>query len=144
MRKLILLFVLMPLLSIGQMTELEVRKFANTASEQEIVMRSSDMLQQNFLVHADILVDKLISLKPDNANYNYRKGYIAMFSRGDHLGAIKYFKKATIGVKKNYDMYSHKETGSPFDVYYYLGKCYHINDELSMAREFYNLFLTIF
>ncbi|MFT6983450.1 MAG: hypothetical protein ACJAUD_002226, partial [Crocinitomicaceae bacterium] len=35
MRKLILLFILMPLLSIGQMTELEVRKLANTASEQE-------------------------------------------------------------------------------------------------------------
>jgi outer membrane protein OmpA-like peptidoglycan-associated protein/tetratricopeptide (TPR) repeat protein len=141
MRKLILLFILMPLLSIGQMTELEVRKLANTASEQEIVMLSSEMIQQNFLVHADILVDRLISLKPDNSNYNYRKGYIAVYSRSDYAGAIKYFKKATLGVKKNFDIYSHKETGAPFDVYYYLGKCYHINDDLDKAREFYNLFL---
>jgi outer membrane protein OmpA-like peptidoglycan-associated protein/tetratricopeptide (TPR) repeat protein len=141
MRKLILLFILMPLLSIGQMTELEVRKLANTASEQEIVMLSSEMIQQNFLVHADILVDRLISLKPDNTNYNYRKGYIAIYSRSDYAGAIEYFKKATLGVKKNFDLYSHKETGAPFDVYYYLGKCYHINDDLDKAREFYNLFL---
>lgn len=141
MRKLILLLILMPLLSIGQMTELEVRKLANTASEEEIVMLSSEMIQQNFLVHADILVDRLISLKPDNANYNYRKGYIAVYSRSDYAGAIKYFKKATLGVKKNYDVYSHKETGAPFDVYYDLGKCYHINDDLDKAREFYNLFL---
>ncbi len=141
MRKLILLFILMPLLSIGQMTELEVRKLANTATEQEIVMLSSEMIQQNFLVHADILVDRLISLKPDNPNYNYRKGYIAINSRSDFAGAIKYFKKATLGVKKNFDIYSHKETGAPFDVYYYLGKCYHINDDLEKAREFYNLFL---
>ena len=125
MRKLILLFILMPLLSIGQMTELEVRKLANTATEQEIVMLSSEMIQQNFLVHADILVDRLISLKPDNPNYNYRKGYIAINSRSDFAGAIKYLKKATLGVKKNFDIYSHKETGAPFDVYYYLGKCYH-------------------
>jgi outer membrane protein OmpA-like peptidoglycan-associated protein/tetratricopeptide (TPR) repeat protein len=141
MRKLILLFILMPLLSIGQMTELEVRKLANTASEQEIVMLSSEMIQQNFLVHADILVDRLISLKPDNPNYNYRKGYIAIYSRSDYAGAIKYFKKATLGIKKTFDIYSHKETGAPFDVYYYLGKCYHINDDLDKAREFYNLFL---
>jgi outer membrane protein OmpA-like peptidoglycan-associated protein/tetratricopeptide (TPR) repeat protein len=131
----------MPLLSIGQMTELEVRKLANTASEQEIVMLSSEMIQQNFLVHADILVDRLISLKPDNPNYNYRKGYIAIYSRSDYAGAIKYFKKATLGIKKTFDIYSHKETGAPFDVYYYLGKCYHINDDLDKAREFYNLFL---
>ncbi|MFT6281122.1 MAG: outer membrane protein OmpA-like peptidoglycan-associated protein [Salibacteraceae bacterium] len=123
------------------MTELEVRKLANTASEQEIVMLSSEMIQQNFLVHADILVDRLISLKPDNTNYNYRKGYIAIYSRSDYAGAIEYFKKATLGVKKNFDLYSHKETGAPFDVYYYLGKCYHINDDLDKAREFYNLFL---
>lgn len=141
MRKLILLLILMPLLSIGQMTELEVRKLANTASEEEIVMLSSEMIQQNFLVHADILVDRLISLKPDNANYNYRKGYIAVYSRSDYAGAIKYFKKATLGVKKNYDVYSHKETGAPFDVYYDLSKFYHINDDLDKAREFYNLFL---
>ncbi|MDB4075166.1 hypothetical protein N9529_02230 [Crocinitomicaceae bacterium] len=57
----------------------------------------------------------MISLKPDSANYNYRKGYIAVNS--------------------------HKETGAPFDVYYDLSKFYHINDDLDKAREFYNLFL---
>lgn len=131
----------MPLLSIGQMTELQVRHLANTASEEEIVMLSSEMIQQNYLVHADILVDKLISLKPDNPNYNYRKGYITINSRSDYAGAIRYFKKAAIGVKKIFDIYSDKETGAPFDVYYYLGKCYHINDDLDKAREFYNLFI---
>jgi len=141
MKKLILLFSLIPVLSFGQMTELEVRKLVNTSSEQQLVILSSDMLQQNFLYHAGIVADKLVSMKPDNANYNYRKGYISLFSKSDFEKAIIYFKKAALGAKKNYDMYSHKETGAPFDVYYYLGKCYHLNNELDKAREYYGLFV---
>jgi outer membrane protein OmpA-like peptidoglycan-associated protein len=123
------------------MSEYEVRKLANTATEQELVILSSDMLQQNFLFHAEIIVDKLLSLKPENGNYNYRKGYIELNSRTDYPAAITHFKKAALGAKKNYDSYSHKETGAPFDVYYYLGKCYHLDENLSKAREYYRLFL---
>lgn len=141
MKKLILLFCLLPLLSIGQMSEAEVRNIVNTSNEAQLVILSSDMLQQNFLVHADIVVDKLINISPDNSNYNYRKGYISMYSKSNYDDAIKYFKKAALGAKKNYDMYSYKETGAPFDVYYYLGKCYHLNNDLAKAREFYGLFI---
>lgn len=141
MKHLILITLLLPLFSFGQMTEEEVREVAKTASEQELVVMSSQMIQNNYLYQAEIIVDKLIELKPESCNYNYRKGFLRLGVWTDYEGAIPYLLKAIENTKVNYDMYSMKEEAAAVDAYYHLARCYHLNEQLDEARKYFHLFL---
>lgn len=141
MKKLLLLAILLPTVSVAQLTDEEVRDIARNAPEDELVRRSSEMIQQNYLYHAEFLVDRLLEIQPQSANYNYRKGFIVFTSRADYINGIKYFQNSVVEVKKNYDPYTTKESGAPYDAYYYLAKCYHLDERLDDAENYYNLFL---
>lgn len=141
MKKLLLVLLILPLSTFAQMTDAEVKALAKNGSEDELVLRSSEMIQQNFLYHAGILVDRLLEIKPQSANYNYRKGFIVYTADTDFPTAITHFQKAVVEVKKNYDPYTTKETGAPFDAYYYLAKCYHLDEQLDQSENYYKLFL---
>jgi len=141
MKRLLLLTLLLPAVSFGQLTDDEVRDLARNAPEDELVTTSSEMIQQNYLYHAEFLVDRLLEIKPQSANYNYRKGFIVFTSHADYVNGIKYFQKAVVEVKKNYDPYTVRESGAPYDAYYYLAKCYHLDERLDDAENYYNLFL---
>lgn len=131
-----------PVLTFAQKTTEQVQQIAETGSEEELLFLSSEMIQQNFLYHAEILVDALLKKQPQNANYNYRKGYLEFVSRTDYKNGIIHLKKAVVGVTKNYDPYSKRETGAPYDAYYYLAKCYHLDNQFDNAEEYYTTFMT--
>jgi outer membrane protein OmpA-like peptidoglycan-associated protein/tetratricopeptide (TPR) repeat protein len=141
MRTLFLITFLIPSIGFSQLTDEEVREIANNASEEELVMRSTEMIQQNFLYHAEFLVDRLLEIKPQSANYNYRKGFIIYTAHTDYVNGIKHFQNAVVSVKKNYDPFTVRETGAPYDAYYYLAKCYHLDEKLDDAENYYNLFI---
>lgn len=136
----LLLFIL-PLSLFGQMSEFKVREMVRTASEQELVIACSQMMQENYLFNAEIVADKLLTIKPESANYNYRKGYLVLASRQDFVSAKGYLEKAIVDTDKNYDMYSHKEESSAIDAFYHLGRCYHLNEDIDKAREYYQIFI---
>ncbi|GAB5418954.1 MAG: hypothetical protein Crog4KO_00650 [Crocinitomicaceae bacterium] len=123
------------------MTDAEIRALAQNGTEEELVLRSSEMIQYNYLYHAGILVDRLLEIKPQSANYNYRKGFIVYTADTDYPKAISHFQKAIVSVKKNYDAYRVSEEGAPYDAYYYLAKCYHLDERIDDAENYYNLFL---
>lgn len=125
----------------AQITEQEVRILAQKAPEGQLVVESSRMLQDNYYYFSEIMVDKLLTLKPESSNYNYRKGFIVLGSRQDYIQALPYLEKAVKDVSKNYDMYSANETSAPTDAYYHLARCYHLNEEIDKAVEFYNKFI---
>lgn len=125
----------------AQMTELEVRQMVKTASETELLVTSSQMMQDNYLYQAEIVIDRLLELQPESSNYNYRKGFVVLSNSMDFQRAIPYFEKAVKNVRQNYDMYSTKEQAAPPDAYYHLAKCYHYNEQLDKAKENYNKFL---
>lgn len=131
-----------PIISYSQFTIEEINEVANTASEQKLVVDASRILQADFYHFAEVLVDKLLTIKPDSPNYNYRKGFILLNSKNDYQTAIKHLEIAKTDVSKNYDMFSSKETSSPTDVYYHLGKCYHLAGDFDKAIEHYNLFIS--
>lgn len=141
MKKLLLITLLLPLFGNAQMTEEEVREIAANSPTEELIYLSSEMIQQNFLYHAEILVDRLLEIDPESPNFNYRKGFIEFTSRIDHINGINHFQKAVTETTKTYDPYSKKETGAPLDAIYYLAKCYHLNGELDKAADYYNQFL---
>lgn len=136
-----LLVAMFPLLATSQVTEHEVRQMTQEASEQQLVVECSRMLQENYFFFAEIITDRLLQLNPKNPNYHYRKGFIVLDSRQDFVTAMPYLMFATTKISKNYDMYSAKEDGAPQDVYYHLGRCYHLDEQLDKAKEFYQKFI---
>lgn len=142
MKKLLTTFtVLFSLFSFAQMTEIEVRRLVKTAPEDELLVLSSQMIQENYLYQAEIVVDKLLQFDPNSCNYNYRKGFVVIGNSGDYQRAIPFLEKAKEKIRQNYDMYSTKEESAPPDVLFHLGKAYHLNEELDKAKGMYNRFL---
>jgi WD40-like Beta Propeller Repeat len=127
--------------SFAQMTEAEVRKMVETASEQELVEQSSRMLMEGYYYHGEIVADKLLTKNAVCANYNYRKGFVLMDGYKDFIGALPYLKKAEGDLDKNYDMYSSNEKSAPQDVLFFIAQCYHTNHQLDEARTYYNKFI---
>lgn len=137
----ILLLAILPMAAFGQQTEFEVRQMTKTASEQELVVACSQMMQENYLYHAEIVVDKLLTIKPESSNYNYRKGYLALAARKDFIVAMRHLQIATRDTDKNYDMYSSREESAAVDAFYHLAVCYHLDEQIDKAREHYQLFI---
>lgn len=138
----ILVTIATPFKSISQFSEIEVKNLISQASEKELVIECSRMLQENFFHYADLITDKLLKINPESANYKYRKGFIELTMRQDYLKAIELFTAASGSIDKNYDMYSVKEGAVPADVFYHLGRAHHLNEDFAKAIENYNLFLT--
>lgn len=126
---------------LAQETELEVREMVKNAPESQLVVESSRMLQDDYYFFSEIATDKLLTLKPESSNYNYRKGFIVLGSRGDYITALPFLEKGAKQISKNYDAFSSKEAGAPTDVYYHLAKCYHLSENIDKAEEFYNKFI---
>ena len=139
--KLLILTVTLPLLSFGQTTELEVREMCQQAIEHELVVNASRMMQEKFFYLSEIIVDKLLTIKPESANYNYRKGFLLLDSRQDFKNAIPHLEIAITDTDKNFDMYSSKEKSAAIDAFYHLGRCHHLNEDISNARKYYLKFI---
>ncbi|MES2799446.1 MAG: OmpA family protein [Bacteroidota bacterium] len=125
----------------GQKTEFEVREMVKTASEQELVVECSSLMQENFLYYAEIVVDKLLEKNPTSCNYNYRKGYLLLYGQSQPEKAIAHLVLGSAIISKNYDMYSSKEKGAPADIFFHLGKAYHLNEEVAKAKDNYLKFI---
>jgi outer membrane protein OmpA-like peptidoglycan-associated protein/tetratricopeptide (TPR) repeat protein len=138
---LFLSLICLPLLSHAQYTEYDVRKMVRESSEDQLVTDCSRMLQENYFFFSEIVVDKLLQLKPQSPNYNYRKGYIILDSRQDWVAAMPHLLIAVTNTDKNFDMYSSSEKSAPTDAYYHLARCYHLDAQLDKAREYYKKFI---
>ena len=125
----------------SQRTEIEIRRLARTGSEQEILVGSSELLQENYFYLSEILIDKLLQKNPISCNYNYRKGYVLLALNENFEKAIAYLEKAVENTDKNYDMYSSSEKSASTDAIYHLAKCYHLNNQLDLAIETFQKFI---
>lgn len=138
----LLLFLLLPVFGYTQdMTEKQLRRMAKEATEPELIIESSRLIQEGRFYFAEIVVDRLMEMQPNSANYHYRKGFLLLSSHADHLNAIPHFLKALPTANNDYDIYSITDTTCPTDVYYYLGKSYHLAEEIETARTYYTNFL---
>ena len=141
------LVIILTILNIGfisaQITEENVRNIAENSSEAEILMEASTVMTEGYLYFSEILVDKLLILKPENPNYNYRKGFLSLQIRKDYNAAIPFLEKAIEKVDPNYDIYSIKETSSSPDAFFHLATCYHLSEDIEKAEKYYNRFKEI-
>lgn len=125
----------------AQFTNEQIEGFIQNGDKQELIEKSTFTLLDNHFYQSTLLVNKLLELEPDNANFNYRKGYLMLMSNSDYTLIKPFLEKAVTKISKNYDAFSSKETGAPIDAYYHLGRCYHLNNDLPNANLFYNKYL---
>ena len=137
----ILTLLFFPLFGNAQYTETEVKNIIAQSSEQELVVECSRLLQENFFHFADLITNKLLEINPESPNYKYRKGFIELEMRRNHLKAIELFSSSTGTIDRNYDMYSIKEGSVPADIFYHLGRAYHLNEDFDKAIESFTTFL---
>lgn len=126
----------------AQFTNEQIDGFIQKGDKQELIEKSTFTLLDNYFYQSTLLVNKLLELEPDNANFNYRKGYSLLMSNSDFTLSKPFLEKAVVKISKNYDIFSSKETGAPVDTYYHLGKSYHLNNDLEKAKSFYNKYLS--
>jgi outer membrane protein OmpA-like peptidoglycan-associated protein/tetratricopeptide (TPR) repeat protein len=136
-----LALLVVPFLSQSQYSEIEVKNIISQGDEQQLVIECSRMLQENFYHFADLITNRLLEINPESSNYKYRKGFIELDMRQNHLKAIELLSASTGNIDRNYDMYSTKEGSVPADIFYHLGRAYHLNEEFDKAIENYNLFI---
>lgn len=140
-KNLVVLFIFFPFFGIAQYTDEELEKMLQTASESELVVENSRMLTEGYFYHAGKVADRLLEIDPESPNYNYRRGYIYLDMSTDFIKALPHLEKAVTDVSVNYDMYSSNERSSSVDAYFHLARCYHLNENIDKAIEYYNKFI---
>lgn len=140
-KSLLALFLFLPLLGWSQYTDAELEKVLQNASEYDLVVENSRMLMEGYFYHAGKVADRLLQFDPESPNYNYRRGYIYLDMSTDFIKALPYLEKAVTDVNENFDMYSSTEKSAPTDAYYHLARCYHLNENIDKAEEYYQKFL---
>lgn len=135
-----LVVLIFPLFLTAQITDAEVLNLIQNESEQMIVSENSRLMQEDFLYHAEMLADKLLTLNSESSNYNYRKGYVLLNLKKDYAAAIPFFEKAILSTDQNFDAYSAKEKSAPTDAFFHLATCYHLNNEIDKAINLYTKF----
>lgn len=145
MRRLLFILIAITLSAhaLGQYTEKEMQKILEKSSPGELLRENSQLLLVSNYYQSLQIIDKLLEIDPENSNYNYRKGYALLFSQSDFTKPLPYLEKAIKNTKKVYDASSEKETNAPIDAYYYMGKCYHLNEDLEKAKEYYQKYMDL-
>jgi outer membrane protein OmpA-like peptidoglycan-associated protein/tetratricopeptide (TPR) repeat protein len=134
-------FICFSKLTFGQLTETEVKNMINASAEKDLIAENSRFMQENFFHFANLVADKLLTFNKENANYNYRKGYILLEMNLNHELAITHLMKAVKKVSSNYDVYSPTEESASVDAFYHLGRALHIDMQYDKAIENYKKFL---
>jgi tetratricopeptide (TPR) repeat protein len=83
----------------------------------------------------------LNKIYPNNSNVKYRIGQCYINIPGEKEKAISYLEEAVNNINPQYKEDKFKETGAPYDSYYYLANAYRINNQLDKALETYKLFI---
>ena len=134
-------FISFSFLGLCQLTETEVKNMINGAAEKDLVVENSRFMQENFFHFANLVADKLLAFNKENANYNYRKGFILLEMNQNHETAITHLMKAVKKVSVNYDVYSPTEQNASIDALYHLGRALHMDMQYDKAIENYKKFV---
>jgi hypothetical protein len=139
----IYLLLLYSSVALAQLTDDQIRKINLVYTERNLDILSTRLIRAGYLSNAELIVDRLLELNPESKHYNFRKGYVLMESRMDYLHAIYYLNKASTQINPKYTLYKPNQKGGSPTTYYYLGWCYHLNQELDLARKNYRAYIQL-
>ena len=103
--------------------------FGQKGNEQQLEKEANALFNSAEYLKAYPLYSQLVSLYPNQPDYNYKFGACAIFSEPDKSKAVKYLTIAT------------NKGAEDKMVWYYLGKAYHLNYQFKDAIRAYENFL---
>ncbi|MBL7943716.1 MAG: hypothetical protein JNM00_13165, partial [Flavobacteriales bacterium] len=105
-----------------------INAFAQKDVEADLIKKANAHFEAAQFLKAYPLFSQLVSLHPQDPDYNYKFGTCAIFGQADKSQAIKHLSMAT-----------RKDAVNPM-AWYYLGKAYHLNYQFREATEAYRKF----
>jgi hypothetical protein len=100
----------------------------NPANESQLKKQANNFFEDEEYAKAYLQYSQLLSLYPQDPNYNYRFGACMLFSQSDKKKAIDYIETAV------------KQTTVENLAYFYLGRAYHLNYRFDDAIRAYQHF----
>ena len=138
----ILLLVFITSLAYSQdLSKKQLKEVLENSTEKELVLFNTSLLLNKSYYHGFLTAEKLLEFNPKNPNYNYRAGYSLMKISDDYSKSIPYLEIAVRSLTNNYDMVSKRENKAPNESLFFMGKAYHLANQLDKAKKFYILFL---
>ncbi len=98
------------------------------SSEEELKKRANQLFEDEQYEEAQPLFSQLLSLYPKDPNYNYKFGVCLLYSSSDKEKAISYLESAS------------KDPKADVEVFYFLGRAYHLNYRFNEAIAAFNSF----
>jgi hypothetical protein len=120
----------------------KLEKSLETANYKEKFETASRLMSENLYVYAAKIWTNIIEGGEGNGNVNYKAGLCYLNIANERAKALPYLKDAEKDISKRYDPFSFMEKSAPVETYYYLGKAYHLNNELDKALETYSVYQT--
>lgn len=100
------------------------------SSEEDLKKQANKLFEEEDFAKAYPLFSQLMSLYPKDAQYNYKFGTCLLYSSNDKEKAIPYIEYAAKRQKQGVDK----------EVFFYLGKAYHLNYRFADAIRPYNTY----
>src|SRR5690554_567228 len=127
----------------AQMTDEQIEKFIETANQRDLVQKNTVLMLDGYFDQSIKIADELLKKEPQNPNFNYRKGFAIFNSTSDFSKAIPFLLIGKDKINVNSDFMSANEKASPQEVLYYLGRSYHLTNDISSAREYYQAYIDL-
>ncbi len=109
-------------------------------SKEEYYFQAEDFIEDGNYYKALEIFQLLLNESPNNANLNFKVGFCYLNTATDKAKSIPYFEFASNHINENYNTSNFSEEGAPLEVFYYLGKAYHVNYRIDDAeRVFFKL-----
>ncbi len=118
----------------------KLEKSLKTATFKDKFETASRLMSENLYVYAAKIWEDIIAKGEANGNVYYKAGLCYLNIANETQKALPLLQEAEPFISKRYDPYSFLEKNAPIETYYYLGKAYHLNQEISKAEETYNVF----
>lgn len=120
----------------------KLEKSLATANYKEKFETASRLMSENLYVYAAKIWVNIIETGEGNGNVNYKAGLCYLNIANEREKALPFLQDAEKDISKSYDPFSFMEKRAPVETYYYLGKAYHVNQQLDKALETYALYQT--
>ncbi|MBL4657234.1 MAG: hypothetical protein JKX73_04480 [Flavobacteriales bacterium] len=99
-------------------------------SEDALIKEANELFEDGMYSNAFPLFSQLLSLYPDNIDYNYKFSVCMLFADEEKTKSIQYLEKVT------------KNENATKEAFFYLGYAYHLNYQFRKAITAYNTFRT--
>ena len=108
------------------------------------------LMEEKLFNQAAEVWHELVQRDPENANINYKLGLSYFNSYNQKSKALPFLEKASLLRKPGsigsfnsagYDPFDSRERNAPVEVDYYLGRAYHLRNDLDKADQFYQKFM---